>query len=297
MNLKSFRFLNQFTQSPDGYFWDGEGETGTPGSPAPATSGAPAAAPTAAAPAPSVATTPAAQTPATGGPGEGWVPSYRVRETREAAYREAQAEARAEANRLVEEARQEAERYKSQLHRLVGVNPPEDPQVDAVKSQFAKLYPGLAKLEERAADLLGAAERAGDIEAQNEHYWQTYGRQTMDRLFTGMATTLGGQLTEEAKRSLHSSFVGFVQSSPELTARYANDPTIVDDFIKAFTSSFIDPVRRASTATVAGRAAAVAGLPQDTPGGAPQVAGPPKPKDLDERVAGAWAHYQTIAKQ
>lgn len=282
-------------QSPEGKLWDGEpdagGATPTPSAPA----AAPTSAATPAAPAAAATPTPAAaQAPATGAPGEGWVPSYRVRETREAAYREAQAEA----NRLIEQARQEAAEYRTKLQALVGVtpSPASNPEVDAVRSQFAKLYPGLAKLEERANDLFGVIDRAGDLEAQTEHYWQTYGRQTMDRLFTGMSEHLGSPLTEEGKRSLHSSFVGFVQSSPELTSRYASDPTIVDDFIKAFTSSFIDPVRRTSAAGTAQRAAAVAALPQDTPGGAPQATPAPKMGGLDERAAAAWAHYNTIKR-
>jgi len=93
---------------------------------------------------------------------------------------------------------------------------------------------------------------------------------------------------------LHSNFVGFVQSSPELTARYSSDPKLIEDFWKAFSSGFIDPVRRASTAQVVNRAPGA--LPQDTPAGAPRVAGPPQAKDLDERAANAWLQYQQTAK-
>ena len=137
-------------------------------------------------------------------------------------------------------------------------------------------------------------DRAGDFDSQNQHYWQTYGRQTMDSLFKHAQETIGAPLSDEARRVLHSSFVGFVQSSPELTSRYASDPTIVDDFWKAFSSSFIDPSRRSATATVAGRA--VAALPQDTPGGAPRATPGPVPANLDERAASAWALYNHNAK-
>jgi hypothetical protein len=261
------------------------------GTPAEATPSAPApAAATPAAPAaPAVAaipTTVTPQAPATGAAPEGWVPSYRIRETREAAIREANERFQTEQAQI----RAEADHYRNQLQRLVGVTPPPDPQVSAVRDQFGQLYPGLAKLEERANDLMGLIERAGDLESQNSHYWQSYGRQTMDSLFKHAQDTVGTPLTDEAKRVLHSSFVGFVQSSPELTARYANDPTIVEDFWKAFSSSFIDPSRRAATATVAGRAAQ--SLPQDTPSGAPRAAAGPQPANLDERAASAWALYQ-----
>lgn len=253
---------------------------GASGAPAPdATPNATPSAPAAATPAtPQVA--PAA--PPTAGAPEAMVPSYRLRETREAALREAQTRFEAQAAEI----RAEAERYKAQIQALVGVTPPANPEVEAVRSQFSKLYPGLAKMEERAADLERLIERGGDLEAQTQHYWQSYGRQTMDRLFTHASEALGGPLTEEGKRQLHASFTGFVSSSPELTARYASDPSIVEDFWQQFTSSFIDPVRRAASANVAGRVPGA--LPQDSPSGAPQRSATPRFASLDERVAAGW---------
>ncbi len=263
--------------------------------PAPATS-APSAAPAPATPSaatPAPATSGAPQAPATGAPGEGWVPSYRLREANERAQRDYE-------SRLANERaswQQQWEQAQQQIRALVGVQPPANPEVAAVRNQFGQLYPGLARLEEQADRLLALQERAGDLETQNNHYWQSYGRQTMDRLFDVAEKSLGAPLTEEGKRSLHSSFVGFVQSSPELTARYAQDPSLANEWWQSFSSNFIDPVRRASQATVAGRAAVVAGLPQDSPGsGIPPTAAPPKPAGLDERAAQGWALYQQSKK-
>lgn len=255
----------------------------TPAAASPAATAPPAT--TAAPAAPAVAAT---STPApTSTPGEGWVPSYRLREAREAAQREWTEKLSTREAEL----RAESDRYKSQIQALVGVQPPQNPEADAVKSQFAKLYPGLAKMEERAAQLEDLLARSGDLQSQNEHYWESYGRQTMDRLITHAQESLGTSLTEEGKRQLHSSFVGFISQSPELQHRYANDPTVVEDFWKAFTASFIDPIRRATSATVVGRAGQIAGLPQDSPSGAPRVGLAPKPADLDERAALGWAQY------
>lgn len=248
----------------------------TPATPAEATPSAPAA-PVAATP---QTATPAAATPAAP---EAMVPSYRIRETREAALREAQGRYESQ----IAAQRAETERYQAQLRALVGVTPPADPEVNAVREQFAKLYPGLAKMEAKAAEMEALLERGGDLEAQNNHYWQSYGRQAMDRLFTGAEAALGGALTEEGKKQLHASFSGFVGSSPEMTARYSSDPTIVDDFLKQFTSNFIDPVRRAASAGVVARAPGA--LPQDSPSGAPQRAAAPAFQSLDERVAAGWA--------
>lgn len=288
--IHSFRFLSQFSQSPDGYLHETPGGT-TPPAASPDSGATPAAAtPAVTPPAATAPVTPAAATPAAP---EGYVPSYRLRETREAATREANQSFAAREAAI----RAEAENYKQKLQALVGVNPPQqNPEVAAVRAQFAQLYPGLVKMEERAAQLEQLLERAGDLESQNDHYWQSYGRQTMDRLFNSFSETLGAPLTDEGKRQLHSSFVGWVQSSPELTARYSSDPTIVNDFVKAFTASFIDPVRRTATAGVAGRAAATTAIPRDTPAGAPRATPAPSLGNLDERANAAWALYQTTAK-
>lgn len=257
----------------------------TPSAPAPvtATPVTPAAPVTAATP---QVTPPASATPSAP---EGWVPSYRLREAREAAQRESQTAA------AQERAQWEAKynQIQAQLHALVGVQPPSNPEQDAIKQQFYGLFPKLKALEEQADDLSALRDRAGDLEAQTNHYWQNYGKTSMDRLFAHAAESLGAPLTDEGKRALHSSFVGFVQSSPEMTSRYANDPTIIEDFWKAFTSNFIDPARRVASATVAGRATTA--TPQDTPGGVPRVTPGPKPANMDERAASAWALYQQNA--
>lgn len=258
-------------------------------------SGTPPAAATPAAPAPQSATPAAPPSGATSTPSagpEGWVPSYRLRETREAALRESQTQwASKEA-----ELRAEIQRTQEQIRALTGVATPQNPEVSAVRQQFGNLYPGLAKLEERATQLEQLLERAGDLESQNDHYWQSYGRQTMDRLFTHASESLGGPLTDEGKRLLHASFVGFVQSSPEMSERYAQDPSIVEDFWKAYSSTFIDPVRRTAAAGVQARAAGLPAMPADTPGGAPQATPAPKLNGLDERAAAAWASYNATAK-
>src|SRR5947207_7300625 len=192
----SLRFLSHFSQSPEGKFWDAA-DGGSSATPASGDTGATPAAATPAAPAAPAAATPTAGAPASatsGAPGgEGWVPSYRVRETREAAMREA----REQFAQRETAYKAELQRIQQQLHSLVGVQPPPDPNVSAVKAQFAQLYPGLSKMEERAAQLEQLLERAGDLESQSTHYWQNYGKQTMDRLFNHAAESMGSPLTEE----------------------------------------------------------------------------------------------------
>ena len=295
MFIRNLLIPRSITQSLNGMFWDGDAGAGaaTPAEPATSTPTAtPAPATTGTAPASATPTaTPSASTTTSQGP-EGWVPSYRLRETRDAAVREAQAQWTQRESQI----QAELERYKSQVQALVGVQPPQNPEIAQVRNQFGQLYPGLASLEERARDLLSMIEQGGNIQAQQEHYWQTYGRQTMDRLYNLAEKSYGSSLSEEGKRALHSSFIGFVQSSPEMTERYAHDPSIVEDYWNSFTSSFIEPARRAASATVAGRTSAA--LPQDKGGAtAPPVTQGPKPANLDERADQAWALYQQNARK
>lgn len=245
--------------------------------------------------APPAEATPASATPPAtpGGPApgatpqvpEGYVPSYRLREQREAILRESQtAYEKKEADYKAQ-----IEKIQSQVHALVGVQPSQNTEADSIKQQFFTLFPWAKKLEDRFGDFESLVAESGNIKAQNEHYWSTYGQQTMARVYEQASTALGVPLTDAGKRQLHASFTGFVQSSPELQARYASDPTIVEDFMRDFTSNFIDPARRAASATVAGRAAGA--IPQDTPGGVPRTSPVPAPKNLDERADAAWALY------
>lgn len=259
---------------------------GTPaGVETPAPAAAPIAAPAVTAPAIPQA---APQAPASGAPTPepGWI-KQRLDETRASTTRQLQADfQRREAEHV---ARYQAMERKLQV--LAGVVQPPNPEETAVRGQFGQLYPGLSKIEERAQQIMELLDRSGDLESQNTHYWQSYGRQTMDRLFTHAQESLGAPLTEDGKRQLHSAFVGFVQSTPENQSRYTSDPSLVQDFWKQFTSSFIDPVRRTAAAGVAARAAQP-GLPQDTPSGAPRAAGAPPLGNLEDRVNAAWATYE-----
>ena len=191
------------------------------------------------------------------------------------------------------------EQMQSQIRALVGVNPPQNPEIDAIRNQFASVFPDewklMQSLKEKREQLDHVLERAGDYESSTNHYWQTYGRQTVDSLYSKMAEAYGGQLSDDAKKHLYTSFVGYVQSSPENEARYGQDPSIVDDFVKAFTSNFIDPARRAASAQVVNRAPF--GLPQDNPSGAVPASRPAQMNGLDERSNAAWTLFNTLNKQ
>lgn len=221
-----------------------------------------------------------------------WVPPHRIREGTER-FQQAQTQWQSREQQY----QTQLDAVQRQLQALVGVQPqnPADAQAQTIKDQFYQLFPRLRELEEKGTDVLGLLDRAGDLESQTTHYWQSYGRQAVDRLYALASEGYGTPLSETQKENLHALFVGYVQSSPERTQRYASDPRIVEDFWRDFSSNFIDPARRNAQVTMAGRAAGVP-LPQDTSSGVPPVAGAPKPANLDERAALAWAQYQTTKK-
>ncbi len=257
----------------------------TADTPVPATQGTPSMAPTSTVPQGTAPAQGGSQAPATGAPGDGWVPSYRVRETRESVLREAKA--------YFDQQRQAFEQEKAELNKkiqaLAGFGPQADPEVDGVRDQFGRLYPGLSKLEQRADQIFQMLEQAGDMQSQTNHYWTSYGQNAVNQLFSSAEADLGAPLTDESKRTLHASFVGYIQSSPELVNTYASNPNFAKEYWKAFSSSFIDPVRRVSAASAQGRTQVP--LPQDTPAAAPRVGQPEKPSSLEDRVNRSWTAY------
>lgn len=262
------------------------GDAGTP-TPTPAPDPTPAAA----TPAAPITPTPAIAAPVPESR-ENWVPPHRLREATEQ-HRQAQAQWQA----------QDAQ-YKAQLTQLqrqrdalAGIAPPEDPEDVALRQQFAQKFPKLARLEEAGIEpeqINAFLQRAGQIEAQQQHYWNSYATQTMDKLFDRASQSLGGPLNEQAKDVLHNAFSSYVQRSPELMQRYASDPSLIEEFWTAFSSAFIEPTRRAAATNVANRA--VAPIPRDTTGGLRVTPAPPV-QSMDERLNAGWSMYNQTAKK
>lgn len=264
----------------------------TPAAPAsqesPASQPASSAAPAAVSASPS----PVAPTSQGGAIPDGYVPRSRINETRDSVTRQLQGQFQQQYGALESRYAQ----MERQLRALVGVAEPTNPEVDTIKNQFAQLFPKLAKLEERGEDVFGLLERSNDLQASNEHYWQSYGRQATDRLFDLADKDLGSPLNDGGKRLLHNAFASYVGSSPELTSRYASDPSIVNEFWNEFRSSVIDPARRGATSAAVGRAGTIGTLPQNITTGAVQPSPLPKMQNLDERTDAAWALFNSMKK-
>lgn len=231
------------------------------------------------------ASTPAtSQPPATGGVPPGYVPSFRIRETRD------QYEAKLAS--LESSSKTQIEQLTRQIQALTGVVPQNVSEEEVIRQQLYKVVPDLKELLELRKDLQEMAKSRQDVEQQTQHYWKGYNRTQMDKLYKSASETYGQPLTDGQKRYLTNAFVGWAGSDPELADRYQSDPSLVDEFWKEFSSSFIEPARRSATAAATGRAAS--NLPQDTPSGGLRTSPVPQPGNLDERVGQAWQAFNTI---
>ncbi len=265
-------------------------------SPAAATPAAPAAppatppAPAGAAPATSQVAPQATATPVAPTVEPSWLKG-RLEETRQATARQLN-----EAfQRREMEYSQQLQQLRQQLGALVGVAPPQNPELDTIRQQFGQVYPGLNQIEARAQQIMEMLDRTSDFQAVNDHIWRSHGQSTMNRVFDRVGEVLGSQITEAGKQQLHAAFTGYVQSTPERTQRYISDPTIVDEFVEGFTSSFLQPARRATAAAPEMRTQQA--LPSNAPSGAPQLSSVPKPDGLDARAAAGWAAFQHSRNQ
>lgn len=228
---------------------------------------------------------------------DGYVPSYRIRETREQYERQVQAAQQQWAQREAQY-RSEMDAIRKQLHAVIGVQPvnEEQQQIQAIQEQFKKVFPDLAALNERAKDVQALLERSGEFQNVVQYQYQAHGRQALNRLFDMAKTSLGHELSDAAKQRLGTSFVGHLQSDPALLERFGYDPTVVEEFWNDFENNFIGPVRRSQVADVQRAIDTRPPVPRDTPAPIAPIPGPPKAKDLDESTNRAWAAFNA-AKQ
>jgi hypothetical protein len=246
------------------------------------------ATPSAAAPTPAASPNPAitGQPPANpGAPPLGYVPSFRIRETRD------QYEAKIASLEAANNAKIES--MQRQLQALTGVTPQNQSEEDVIRQQLFKVVPQLQKLLEIQEKLESSVASQEELKAQQTHYWESYNRQQMNSLFKAAEETYGTSLSDGQRNYLKAAFVGWASNDPELASRYQNDPTLVTEFWKEFSSSFIDPARRQAVSNTAARVPA--NLPQDNPSGAVRTSQPLEPaKNADEVVDRAWATFKQL---
>lgn len=192
-----------------------------------------------------------------------------------------------EASNRLRTAEAQITQMRQQIAALTGVQLPDrndqDPESQAIRSQFAKMFPGLAKLEamaDKLEKLTGIDPET--ITAQHEYQWTVLGNRTLQTLTEKMQETLGGDLSPFARRQLAHGFAAWIQSDDTLGERYAmQDPTLIAEYIKEYQTGVLDPFRRKATAPVLQHDARLRRVPRQGAGG--NIGGAPanKPKPGD----------------
>lgn len=270
---------------PGPFFYPEEGAgPAAPATPAPGGDGSPApAAPVGGTPPPTPAA-PAAPSFTYKEDRSAWVPSHRMRQ---------ETEARAQLARELDYER----RRVAALSGVPAPGPAPDPENDAIRSQFNKLYPGLAKLEAMADKLEKAAgfDYEGVTNSQQQ-VWVAHGTQVLQTLATQVKEAYGGaELTPKALKRIQQAFVTEVMDDPEIKERYeAGDLSIVAEFVKDYTGSNLDPYRRSTAAAGQQTRDQARRLPRGGGGSAVIAPRPPtlKPSDGDAYHQAAFDRFQ-----
>ena len=164
---------------------------------------------------------------------------------------------------------------------LAGIKPPEppvDPETAQIREQFNKLFPGLAKLEglqEKLERLAGVDFEAlqSSVQATNQQVWEAHGAAMLRTLVDKASEAYGGQTLEpKAQKRLANAFAFELQEDPEMRARYeAGDVSVIDEFLKDYTGTLLDPYRKATAAAAAPATIAARRLPRG--GGSSAIVG------------------------
>jgi len=207
------------------------------------------------------------------------VPSYRLRQATER-YRQLEAYAMQLREQLEQRAAPQAAPQQQ-----------DDPQTAAIREQFKKLFPNLARFEEMNPDQLrGLLEAAPQHQQQWEQYWTNVGQNSLRTLQSKITEVYGEKVDPVTRGVFESAFIAFVERDPEARQRYlSQDPQLVEDFWKKTTAAVLDPVRRNASAQVAqrvDRAQRLPSVPRSTNAiGTPR---PPKPKTEEDMHEAAW---------
>lgn len=124
----------------------------------------------------------------------------------------------------------------------------EEQEVAAIRSQFAKVFPALAKLtDEQVQKILAATEDQGSAREVIDHTWQQHARRTVDSVVEGISEA-AGELSPRQRQKVVSLFISTIESNPELEARYKKgDPKLIEEFVAEYVEDFVTPAKRAAT--------------------------------------------------
>lgn len=236
-------FEKQYTQSVNGYFWDEPGaEGGGENTPPPAAPGADPNAP-----------------PAQPDPGRRPVENTAEAERQRGMLADLQKERRArqaiETERESLRAQLAAEQKRVRF--LAGAEPQSEDEAQhaAIRAQFAKVFPGLAKLTDAQIEKFTALVEKGDnLDAAANHQWQMHSRNMLGQLSAELSEAIGGEPTERQSKAVAQAFANLCESDEATRLRYeSGDPKLIKEFVAQWKEDWYDTARRQVTADTVNR--------------------------------------------
>ena len=205
--------------------------------------------------------------------------------------------------RARQEFEQRAKQYETDLaaerrrvQALAGVTPssPEEAELQEVRQQFARVFPGLAKLtDQQIESLLQNASQAQTLQQTVQHHWESHGRSMLDSLTKEVSDAFGGELSERQVKSLSRAYIAEAESDPEFLARHERgDKALLKEFAKQWTDDWFEPARRHVTAATVNQQRRVpTGRDRNVQATAPKAIDFKNPKSVEDAMVESFRSH------
>lgn len=170
-----------------------------------------------------------------------------------------QKERKARQDAIIANERTQAElaQVRKQMQALAGITPKDDAEqeFDAIRAQFAKVFPGLAKLTDAQIEkLMGVADKADSLSEATTHHWQRHGSTMLDALEKAVVDEIGGDLTERQKKALTQAYVNEAQTNDDFLKKHeAGDLDQLTAFAKEWVGDWMTAASRKVTKNAVGQ--------------------------------------------
>lgn len=185
-------------------------------------------------------------TPATSQPEYKWEDDTRTKGT--LADLQKERKARQEYQDAVTASKAETEEWRRKAQALSGLAPVDPKTADAatVRAKILELMPELA-------DVGSIAEMKAALEEQQVQGYAAHSKSMLTKIHQVVASEYG-DLTDSQKRRINAAYLYENQSNQEFHARHnAGDPTLIEEFAKAWIDDMVEPIRRKTAASEASR--------------------------------------------
>ncbi len=218
----------------------------------------------------------------------------------------------------------DAERYRAMLNAGAGVDvgrtsEPEDPRTVAAREALFKILPphtakllsgldaaGVEKLNKLLTmdpdKLASALNVIPTLSSSQEAAQFRQASDTLDKLMTGVAKAYGkDKLSKTQEQTVANAFEGYIKSDAKIMQKFVTgDPSLIQDFITAWTNDFVTPFQRQTNAGNVAQSRVNGRLPSRPAAGGPgggAAAGAngrrEAPRTMDSVTDAAWETFAT----